>query len=90
MLSNIYVEEVKYDRSMGLRKEIKEKGLKKSPGCSSIEVNGSVHGFLVEENSHPCYNEINSTLEKIENLMNYKAYTLLYSIQCKFMFDNKK
>ena len=70
MLSNIYAEEAKYDRSMGLRKEIKEKGLKKSPGCSSIEVNSSVHGFLVEDNSHPCYNEINSMLEKIEKLMN--------------------
>ena len=71
MLSNIYAEEAKYDRSMGLRKEIKEKGLKKSPGCSSIEVNGSVHGFLVEDNSHPCYNEINSMLEKIEKLMKH-------------------
>ena len=70
MLSNIYAEEVKYDRSMGMRKEIKEKGLKKSPRCSLIKVNGSVHGFLVEDNSHPCYNEINSTLEKIEKLMN--------------------
>ena len=71
MLSNIYAEEAKYDRSMGLRKEIKERGLKKSPGCSSIEVNGSVHGFLVEDNSHPCYNEINSMLENIEKIMKH-------------------
>ena len=71
MLSNIYAEVAKYDLSMGLRKEIKEKGLKKSPGCSSIEVNGSVHGFLIEDNSHPCYNEINSMLEKIEKLMKH-------------------
>ena len=70
MLSNIYAEEEKYDRSMGPRKEIKKKGLKKSPGCSSMEVNGSVHVSLIEDNSHPCYNEINSMLEKIEKLMN--------------------
>ncbi len=44
---------------------MRDSGLKKEPGCSSIKVNGIVHEFLVGDNSHKLSKEINSKLEKI-------------------------
>ena len=41
-----------------LRKLMRDSGLKKEPGCSSIEVNGIVHEFLVGDNSHKLSKEI--------------------------------
>ncbi|RVW56721.1 Pentatricopeptide repeat-containing protein, chloroplastic [Vitis vinifera] len=53
LLSNIYAKAGKWDRVSGLRKLMRDVGLKKEPGCSSIEVDGIVHEFLVGDNSHP-------------------------------------
>ncbi|PIA60875.1 hypothetical protein AQUCO_00300412v1 [Aquilegia coerulea] len=66
MLSNIYAEACKWDGVMTLRKELKKTGLKKAPGCSSLEVNGKVHEFLVGDNLHPQQKEIQSMLSNIE------------------------
>lgn len=66
MLSNMYAEAGKWDGVMRLRKEMKDMGMRKSPGCSLIEVNGMVHEFLVGDDSHPQHIEIRFTLENIE------------------------
>ncbi|CAA2981786.1 pentatricopeptide repeat-containing At2g29760, chloroplastic [Olea europaea subsp. europaea] len=64
-LSNIYAKSGKWDKVSELRKVMRENGLKKEPGCSSIEVDGIVHEFLVGDNSHPLSNKIYSKLEEI-------------------------
>ncbi|KAF9618656.1 hypothetical protein IFM89_002351 [Coptis chinensis] len=66
MLSNIYVEASNWEGAVKLRKELKEIVSEKVPGCSSIEVNGMVHEFLVGDKSHPQHKEIYSVLEKIQ------------------------
>ncbi|PIA40005.1 hypothetical protein AQUCO_02500016v1 [Aquilegia coerulea] len=43
--------------------QMKEKGLKKQPGCSWIEVNNSVHVFLAGDGSHPDFSEIRFALD---------------------------
>ena len=65
LLLNIYARTGKWDRVSGLRKNMRDFGLKKEPGCSSIEVNGIVHEFLVGDNSHKLSKEINSKLDEI-------------------------
>ncbi|XP_050239444.1 pentatricopeptide repeat-containing protein At2g29760, chloroplastic-like [Quercus robur] len=65
LLSNIYAKTGKWDRVSGLRKIMRDFGLKKEPGCSSIEVNGIVHEFLVGDNSHKLSKEIYSKLDEI-------------------------
>ncbi|KAG9450193.1 hypothetical protein H6P81_010158 [Aristolochia fimbriata] len=52
MLSNIYAEACLWDQVMKLRKEMKEKGMTKMPGCSTIEVDVVVHEFLVGDGVH--------------------------------------
>ena len=65
LLSNIYAKTGKWDRVSALRKIMRDFGLKKEPGCSSIEVNGIVYEFLVGDNSHKLSKEIYSKLDEI-------------------------
>ncbi|XP_059660852.1 pentatricopeptide repeat-containing protein At2g29760, chloroplastic [Cornus florida] len=65
LLSNLYAKSGKWDKVSGLRKLMRDSGLKKEPGCSSIEVNGVVHEFLVGDNSHPLSKKIYSKLDEI-------------------------
>lgn len=65
LLSNIYAKTGKWDQVSALRKFMRDSGLKKEPGCSSIEVNGIIHEFLVGENSHPLSKEIYSKLDEV-------------------------
>ncbi|XVF19250.1 hypothetical protein REPUB_Repub11eG0093800 [Reevesia pubescens] len=32
---------------------MRERGVEKTPGCSSIEVNGTIYEFIVRDKSHP-------------------------------------
>ncbi|KAE8712398.1 hypothetical protein F3Y22_tig00110257pilonHSYRG00089 [Hibiscus syriacus] len=43
----------RWDAVAGLRKMMKEKGLKKAPGCSWININGKTHCFYVADKAHP-------------------------------------
>lgn len=65
LLSNIYANSGKWDNVSELRKRMRDVGLKKEPGCSSVEVNGIVHEFLVGDNRHPLCEKIYSKLEEI-------------------------
>lgn len=53
ILSNIYAKSGKWELVSELRKLMWDSGMKKDPGCSSIEADGIVHEFLVVDNSHP-------------------------------------
>jgi pentatricopeptide repeat protein len=48
VLSNIYAAAGKWDDIEKVRKMMKDRSIKKMPGCSWIEVNKRVHSFLVE------------------------------------------
>lgn len=53
LLANIYASADRWEDVTKVRKEMRSMGVKKEPGCSSIEVNGNVHEFLVGDTSHP-------------------------------------
>ncbi|KAI3469604.1 hypothetical protein Pfo_026267 [Paulownia fortunei] len=53
LLSNIYASAGKWGDVAKVRMHMKEKGMKKIPGSSSIEVNGVVHEFTSGDESHP-------------------------------------
>ncbi|XP_015578782.1 pentatricopeptide repeat-containing protein At2g29760, chloroplastic [Ricinus communis] len=65
LLSNIYAKTGKWDKVSGLRQHMKDFGIKKEPGCSSIEVDGVIHEFLVGDNSHPLSKQIYTKLDEI-------------------------
>jgi pentatricopeptide repeat protein len=45
LLSNIYAAAGRWDDIEKVRKMMKDRGIKKTPGCSWIEVNKQVHAF---------------------------------------------
>ncbi|KAK0597806.1 hypothetical protein LWI29_028752 [Acer saccharum] len=52
LLSNIYASTGKWRDAARVRLKMKDKGLKKQPGCSWIEVGNRVHVFVVGDKSH--------------------------------------
>ncbi|KAL5995009.1 hypothetical protein ACLOJK_025067 [Asimina triloba] len=65
LLSNIYAAYKRWDDVRKLRKLMRDRGVKKMPGGSSIEVNGTVHDFIVGDNSHSQYEGIYRVLYEI-------------------------
>lgn len=53
LLSNIYASAGKWRDVANVRMHMKEKGIQKVPGSSSIELNGVVHEFTSDAESHP-------------------------------------
>ncbi|KAL4194992.1 hypothetical protein AMTRI_Chr05g71220 [Amborella trichopoda] len=65
LLSNLYADFGKFDDIARIRGTLKEKGARKNPGCSWIEVNNKVHVFLAGDRSHPQHEEIYATLDNL-------------------------
>ncbi|XP_010245284.1 PREDICTED: pentatricopeptide repeat-containing protein At2g20540 [Nelumbo nucifera] len=63
LLSNIYARLGRWDDVSRMRKEIRSKNMKKTPGCSLIEVNNVVQEFVAGDDSKPFSDEIYSMLE---------------------------
>ncbi|KAJ8769770.1 hypothetical protein K2173_007630 [Erythroxylum novogranatense] len=92
LLSNIYAKSGKWDRVCELRQQMKASGLKKERGCSSIEVNGIVHEFVVGDNSHPFSNEIYLKLSEVMDRLRLAGYmpNKSYLLQCVEEEDRKE
>ncbi|KAL6008157.1 hypothetical protein ACLOJK_033663 [Asimina triloba] len=65
LLSNIYAEAQKWDCRDQTRQMMKDRGVKKEPGRSWIEVKNSVHAFFVGDRLHPLSDEIYKSLEDL-------------------------
>lgn len=50
LLSNMYAIVGRWNDIERVRKKMKDKSVKKNPGCSWIEVNKQVHFFIVGDN----------------------------------------
>ncbi|XP_058092496.1 pentatricopeptide repeat-containing protein At2g29760, chloroplastic-like [Magnolia sinica] len=53
VLSNVYATSGDWTRASSVRRLMKDRGIKKTPGCSWIEVDGRVHEFLAGDGVHP-------------------------------------
>lgn len=74
-LANVYAASGRWDQFSRLRKKMKERKVRKVPGCSKIEVNGKNHAFFVRDRSHPEMKEIYLLLqEKLLPLMQDISY----------------
>ncbi|XVF32250.1 hypothetical protein REPUB_Repub17cG0065300 [Reevesia pubescens] len=73
-LSNIYASSRDWESVARVRLKMKEMDIRKDPGCSWIELDGVVHEFLVEDDSHPRAKEIHSMLQEIAEQMRLVGY----------------
>ncbi|KAL3812826.1 hypothetical protein ACJIZ3_014094 [Penstemon smallii] len=74
LLSNIYAGAGKWEDVARIRTFLNDKGMKKVPGSTSIEVDGLVHEFLVSDRSHPRSNEIYEMLDEVDGLLDRAGF----------------
>eukprot|EP01018_Ginkgo_biloba_P000960 Gb_16410 [translate_table: standard] len=74
LLSNIFAEAGRWDDVARVRRMMKDRGVRKKPGCSWIEVNNMVHVFVAEDRSHPQTEEIYVRLEGLAKQMKAFGY----------------
>ncbi|XP_077228733.1 pentatricopeptide repeat (PPR-like) superfamily protein [Tasmannia lanceolata] len=65
LLSNAYAAAGRFRDAMKVRRMMKEKRIRKEPGCSSIEVEGVIHEFTVGGTSHPQGKLIHALLDEL-------------------------
>lgn len=75
LLSNIYAATGNWDEATRVRSLMKESGVQKEPGCSSIEVNNKVHEFLAGDMEHPRSKEIYMMLEEMSRWLKAHGYS---------------
>ncbi|KAK9268937.1 hypothetical protein L1049_000703 [Liquidambar formosana] len=78
-LSNAYATAGRWDEVSKLRDLIKEKGLRKSPGCSWIQIGGELNFFVAGDASHPNTEEIYMTLALLVREMQFMGYVPMVS-----------
>jgi pentatricopeptide repeat protein len=76
LLSSIYAAAGRWDDAKNVRRMMKDRMIKKTPGCSWIEVNKQVHAFLMGERSHPQAKEISAKLETLTTELKTTGYVL--------------
>ncbi|XP_020215933.1 pentatricopeptide repeat-containing protein At5g44230 [Cajanus cajan] len=66
LLANTYASAGRWDGVSRVRKLMREKNLKKNPGCSWVEAkNGTIHEFVAGDVKHPEINEIKKELNDL-------------------------
>ncbi|KAL4558572.1 hypothetical protein LXL04_036773 [Taraxacum kok-saghyz] len=66
LIANFYAKGRKWDGVADVRNKMKKSGTKKVAGNSVVEVNGELHGFVMEDKSHFRYQEILEILEMLD------------------------
>eukprot|EP01018_Ginkgo_biloba_P011648 Gb_05123 [translate_table: standard] len=74
LLSNIYAEADRWDDVGKVRQVMKDRRVKKEPGCSWIEVKNRVHTFFVKDTTHPQTDQIYAKIEELTGLMMDAGY----------------
>ncbi|XP_058105833.1 pentatricopeptide repeat-containing protein At2g29760, chloroplastic-like [Magnolia sinica] len=74
LLSNIYAARCQWEDVANVRSVMKHKGIEKEPGCSLIEIEGSVNEFLAGDSSHPQCDQIFCKLDELMERIKVLGY----------------
>ncbi|KAB1226594.1 hypothetical protein CJ030_MR1G019147 [Morella rubra] len=74
LLSSVYAKMGRWPNVRHVRNLMEVRGIKKVPGCSSVELEGVLHEFLVGDNSHPETKEIYKMLDEIMKRLKMEGY----------------
>ncbi|KAL6220365.1 hypothetical protein ACLB2K_008121 [Fragaria x ananassa] len=75
LLSNIYAAAGNWEGVAKVRTLLKNSGIQKEPGCSSIEVNNKLHEFLAGDKKCPRSREVYTMIEEINQWLKADGYT---------------
>ncbi|OWM90491.1 putative pentatricopeptide repeat-containing protein At1g56570 [Punica granatum] len=82
LLANLYEDYDKWSEVDKVRSEIRDRGLRKTPGCSWIEVNNSTHAFSAGDCSHEKWQEIYACLGSLTADITREGYVPRSSRGC--------
>ncbi|KAG2611789.1 hypothetical protein PVAP13_4KG156225 [Panicum virgatum] len=74
VLSNVYSASGRWNEAARLRKSMRNKGMKKDPACSWIDVKNKLHVFVAHDRSHPWYDRIIDALNVFSEKMALQGY----------------
>ncbi|KAK1369746.1 Pentatricopeptide repeat-containing protein [Heracleum sosnowskyi] len=74
LVSNVYATLGKWDKVRTIRKSLKNRGLKKDPGCSWLQIHNRVYVFGAGDRHHEQYEEVNKFLELLNDLLRKEGY----------------
>ncbi|CAN6471452.1 unnamed protein product [Victoria cruziana] len=74
VLSNIYAKVGRWDDAERMRRLMSSNSLKKTPGCSWIQVKDQIHVFRVGDRSHPDFARIRGMWERLHQKMLKAGY----------------
>ncbi|XP_011623537.1 pentatricopeptide repeat-containing protein At3g09040, mitochondrial [Amborella trichopoda] len=80
LLSNIYAATDNWDGVNLVRREMRERGVRKSPGCSWIEVGNNTHSFVAGDRYHPQSGEIYAVLETLVEWLRDNGYVTMFEL----------
>ncbi|CAO2206307.1 unnamed protein product [Urochloa humidicola] len=67
LLANTYAASGRHDSAREIRHLMREKGVDKKPGCSTVEIRGIIHQFIVGDLSHPRIKDSLTKWHEIDN-----------------------
>ncbi|XP_010265036.2 PREDICTED: pentatricopeptide repeat-containing protein At3g12770-like [Nelumbo nucifera] len=73
-LSNVHASSGRWDSVAEIRTRMRERGLRKLPGCSWISIDSKIHSFYVADKTHPCSNLIYRMLDDLVLTMKGAGY----------------
>lgn len=88
LLANMYGEAKMWEKAGEVRKMMRERQLDKTPGCSSIEVDGNVYEFIVRDKSHPRANHIFECLTQLTRQLKLVEY-VYPSVEDNILFGSE-
>ncbi|KAG9451117.1 hypothetical protein H6P81_011082 [Aristolochia fimbriata] len=74
LLANIYASKGRWDDATEIWGMMKQNRIKKTPGCSMIEVEGVVHEFTAGDRTHPLTEDIDNMLIEIAQRLKMAGY----------------
>ncbi|KAF7818200.1 pentatricopeptide repeat-containing protein [Senna tora] len=74
LLSNVYAKLGRWGEVRHLRDMMEERGVKKVPGCSLVEIDGVLHEFFAGDDSHPDTHDIHMMLDEIIKRLKKHGY----------------
>ncbi|XP_065868094.1 pentatricopeptide repeat-containing protein At5g06540-like isoform X1 [Euphorbia lathyris] len=76
LLSNVYALTNKWENIESMRHMMKQRGVKKHPGYTLIEIDGKVHRFTIGDKTHPEIEKIERMWEEILRKIKPAGYTV--------------
>ncbi|OVA19521.1 Pentatricopeptide repeat [Macleaya cordata] len=90
VLSNIYAEAGRWEDAAKVRKLMRDQGVKKTPGWSSVTVDGEVHEFVAGDGTHPQVEEIYQKWDELLEQMKLRGYIPDTKVVLLDMDEDKK